>query len=95
MSPNRRETAATADELAANIELTGLGDEELAARCGFDVDRYRAAITVGRAQHPADVRRVRDAVEDAVVEAGREPVPYSKLTDAMRGAAEMWFGSRR
>lgn len=95
MSLNRRETKATAKEFAANIELSGLSEEELAAMCGFDIDRYRAAITVGHAQHPADVWRVRDTVEDAVVAAGRVPLPYSKLTDAMRDSAEMWFGYRR
>ena len=94
MSLNRREVATTG-ELAANVALTGLGEEELAARAGLDLARYRAALTVDGAGHPADVWRVRDTVEDAIVEAGRTPVPYSKLTDGARSSAQGWFGYGR
>lgn len=95
MSLNRREVAATAKELAANVALAGLSEEALAARAGLDLSRYRAALTVDGAEHPADVWRVRDTVEDAVLGAGRTPVPYSKLTDGARSSAERWFGYRR
>lgn len=40
---------------------------------------------------PASVWRVRDQLEDLVREAGREPVPYSVLTERARAAAGRWF----
>lgn len=45
--------------------------------------------------NPADVWLVRDTIEDAVREAGNTPLPHSRLTDSMHGAAALWFGYRR
>ena len=45
--------------------------------------------------NPADVWLERDAIEDAVREAGNTLLPYSRLTDSMREAAALWFGYRR
>lgn len=35
---------------------------------------------------------VRDALETAVREPGKEPVPYSSMTEANRKKAAVWFG---
>ena len=40
----------------------------------------------------ARVWMVRDALETAVREAGKETVPYSSMTEANRKKAAVWFG---
>jgi hypothetical protein len=94
MSLNAKQQAATAAELDANLRLSGLTVDGLAARTGLPTDRVRAALAVDGG-HPVDVWVLRDALEDAVVEAGGTPQPYSTLTEANRASAERWFGYRR
>lgn len=94
MSLTDRERAATAREIAANLELSGLTLDQLGELTGLGRARLEAALAVTQSRHPADVWLVRDAVEAAAKDAGSTPVPYSVLTDEMRGAAERWFGYR-
>jgi len=91
MSLNARETAATSRELHANLDLTGLTPAQVADELGVDEPTVRRALDMKRAD-PAFVWRLRDHLEAAVRARGLEPVPYSRLTDDMRGAAAMWFG---
>lgn len=95
MSLNRNERDVTARELADNLALTGLSQEQVRERTGLPPERFQSALDVSAVMDPADVWLVRDTIEDAVREAGRTPLPYSRLTDGMRRAAAMWFGYRR
>ncbi|MEV7213278.1 DUF2316 family protein [Kitasatospora cineracea] len=90
MSLNDGERARTAAELRANLELTGLPAEAVRAELGYGEREFERILGVAGAD-PVSVWRVRDRLEDLVREAGREPVPYSVLTERARVAAERWF----
>ncbi|GAA2096656.1 DUF2316 family protein [Kitasatospora saccharophila] len=94
MSLNDEERARTAAELRANLELTGLDADRAGAELGFDGGRLAQVLAVAGAD-PADVWLLRDHLEDLVRAAGREPVPYTVLTEEARAAAERWFPLRR
>lgn len=95
MSLNRFQKKQNSRELNANFELSGLTLEELADRTGFSTDRLEAALSVVRAYDPADCWLVRDVLEQAVIDAGKTPVPFTVLSEDKRSSAEMWFGYRR
>lgn len=95
MSLNRNERDVTARELADNLALTGLSQEQVRERTGLPPERFQSALDVSAVMDPADVWLVRDTIEDAVREEGKTPLPYSKLTDSMRRAAAAWFGYRQ
>ncbi len=91
MSLNADQRKRTTHELAENAALSGLTRAELIGRCGLTSPRFDSALRVGGA-NPADVWLLRDVLETAVRDAGRTPVAYSVLTEAMRSAAGAWFG---
>ncbi|WP_207306506.1 DUF2316 family protein [Glutamicibacter sp. M10] len=41
---------------------------------------------------PRDVWVERDTLENAIIAAGKSPVPYSKLHEEMRAAPGVWYG---
>ena len=90
MSLNRSERAATRDELRANLDLSGLTANEVAAGIGLEIERVRDALEVAGAR-PADVWLVRDYLDREVRAAGAVPKPYSSLTENMRASAQAWF----
>ncbi|MBU2664471.1 DUF2316 family protein [Actinoplanes bogorensis] len=93
MSLNEAERQRTKDELARNLELSGLSEVAAAAALGYAPDRLRDALSVDGAD-PVDVWEVRDFVERAVRESGREPVAFTVLTEDARVRAEGWFPLR-
>lgn len=95
MSLNRKECAAAAREIEANRELAGISTEELRELTGLSPARFAAAYSVDGDQDPCDVWLVRDAVVVAVRNAGLSPLPFSKMREDMRDAANMWFGYER
>ncbi|WP_282203791.1 DUF2316 family protein [Kitasatospora fiedleri] len=90
MSLNDEERVRTAAELRANLELTGVPTDAIRAELGYGEREFEKIMEVTGAD-PASVWRVRDHLEELVVAAGREPVPYSVLTEQARAAAERWF----
>lgn len=90
MSLNKREQAATSEELGVNLELSGLGVEGLQRDLGMDEERIEAALAVAGAD-PIDVWLVRDYLERLVVTRGATPRAYSVLTEAARLSALKWF----
>jgi len=94
VSLNRAEVARTADELAANLERSGLTREALAAALGFTASRLDATLRVKRSSDPVDVWQLRDTLEQAVRVAGADPVPFTVLTEASRQSARQWFALR-
>ncbi|QKW23239.1 DUF2316 family protein [Kitasatospora sp. NA04385] len=94
MSLNAEERARTAAELRANLELTGVDAERAGAELGFGGGQLAQVLGVAGAD-PEDVWLLRDHLEDLVRAAGREPVPYTVLTEEARAAAERWFPLRK
>ena len=90
MALNKRERAATSEELHANLDLAGLGIADLEKALGMDDERIEGALGVTGAD-PIDVWLVRDYLERAVIERGGKPRAFSVLTPAARVAAEKWF----
>ncbi|RPE29476.1 DUF2316 family protein [Kitasatospora cineracea] len=90
MSLHDGERARTAAELRAGLELTGIPAGVVREELGYGEREFERILGVTGAA-PSSVRRVRDQLEDLVREAGREPVPYSVLTERARAVAGRWF----
>lgn len=90
MSLNRRQQAATRDELAANLELAGVKPTDVAAALGLAEGRVEAALAVIEAR-PQDVWLVRDYLDRVIRSHGSTPRPYTSLSENMRAAAHAWF----
>jgi len=90
MALNKRERTATSDELRANLELSGLSENDLQLRLGLTDDQLEAVLEVTGAD-PVDVWLVRDYLERVIVERGAKPVPFTALTQSARASAERWF----
>lgn len=91
MSLTSTQKRQTATEFTANLGLSGLTRQELQAATGLPQDRFEAALAVENAD-PSDVWLIRDTLEKAVQDAGATLVPFSVLTETMRGPAAAWFG---
>jgi hypothetical protein len=90
MALNKRQRAATSDELRANLELSGLSENDVQLRLGFTDDQLDSALEVTGAD-PIDVWLVRDYFERVIVERGAKPVAFTVLTQAARASAEQWY----
>jgi hypothetical protein len=89
MALNKRERAATAAELAANLELSGLTEASLHRALGVTDEQIEAALDASG--DPVDVWLVRDYLDRIILDRGATPLPYSVLTPAARASAEKWF----
>ena len=93
MSLNRSELEQTRLELRQNLKLSGWSEQRIADALGIHAERVREALANAEPD-PADVWLVRDALDEAVRASGRDPAPYSRLTEESRPNAERWFGIR-
>jgi hypothetical protein len=89
MALSKKQRAATAEELRANFELSGISEDELQRALGIDGDRSDAAFEASGVD-VVDVWLVRDYLERIIVERGGTPVPFTVLTPAARASAEKW-----
>ncbi len=94
MSLNHDELRRTSVELQHNLRLSGLTEAEVAADLGLTPDRLRAVLRMSALESPAEAWLLRDYLEQAVRDAGGEPVPFTVLTERSRRMAEFWFGLR-
>lgn len=94
MSLNTEERRRTADELRANLALTGMTESHARSGTGLDEHEWREAMHVSSRSRPEDVWLVRDRLIALVRAAGREPVPFTVLTEGTRAAASVWFPLR-
>lgn len=92
MSLDSREREQNASELRANLELSGLTPAEIATALDFSSIRLDEALR--SSGDPVDVWLLRDYLEAAVRASGRDPVPFTILTEAARASARVWFDLR-
>ncbi|MDO9356734.1 MAG: DUF2316 family protein [Solirubrobacteraceae bacterium] len=86
---------ATSSELRANLALSGLTPATVERELGLSHEQFETLIDMTMQAKPHEVWLLRDFLELAVREAGREPAPYSVLTPEMREAARRWFSRSR
>ncbi|MBO1754394.1 DUF2316 family protein [Allobranchiibius sp. CTAmp26] len=91
MSLDAAETARTRRELRANFELSGLTTAEVAADLVLDPGALERLLDLSGRTDPADVWCLRDYLEQAVLDQGRTPVPFSVLDEPGRMRARTWF----
>lgn len=94
VSLNQQEMVITSSELQANLSLCGLSVEQVAADLVLAPDYVRSLLALSGAQDPADVWLLRDYLEQAVVDSGGTPRPFTVLTEDSRHLARRWFRLR-
>jgi hypothetical protein len=92
MSLNSGQRMSTSLELRSNFETAGLTEVQAAEALGITAAEFDAALNVTPESNPLVVWRLRDYLEAEVKRTGGCPVPYTVLTERMRGAAGSWFG---
>jgi len=94
MTLDAQQLRRTSEEHRANLALTGLTRDEVAADLGWAASRLDSALAPDGARDPVDSWELRDYLVRTVRDAGRAPVPFTVLTPANRLRARMWFGLR-
>ncbi|WP_326733729.1 DUF2316 family protein [Streptomyces sp. NBC_01022] len=94
MTLNTVERHRTGEEFAQNVARSGLAPHDVAADLAFTSERLRQTLDVDPASDPVDVWQLRDYLQQAVLDAGGTPVPYSVLNDRSRFKARLWFRLR-
>jgi hypothetical protein len=78
-----------------NLALSGLTRLQVATDLRFTPQRLRSTLDVDHANDLVDVWQLRDYLEQAVRDAGHQPVPYTVLSRRSRLKARLWFSSRK
>ncbi|WP_405009532.1 DUF2316 family protein [Kitasatospora sp. NBC_01539] len=94
MTLNAAERRRTSEELAQNLALSGLTPQQVAQDLHLTPRQLQAALDLDPAAGPVDVWYLRDHLEQAVRDAGREPVAHTVLTGEARLLATRWFPLR-
>ncbi len=79
MSLNAMERTQTSSELIKNYEISGLTKEIIQTNLGFSESRLENTFQVKGVEDPTDVWILKDYLEEAIIEQGKKPYPYSKL----------------
>ncbi|HWV76003.1 MAG TPA: DUF2316 family protein [Isoptericola sp.] len=91
MSLNIIQIRRTRTELKENFHRSGLTPDAIQADLGFSAERLDQALRLRRGTTGPDIWLLRDYLEQAVTDAGAEPVPYTVLTEESRSKARQWF----
>lgn len=94
MSLSTEQRHATAEELHANLRLAGVTQSHLCADTDLDEHEFREAMHVSSRSRPEHVWSIRDRLVVLVRAAGKQPVPFTVLTEGARAAASVWFPLR-
>jgi hypothetical protein len=94
MSLSTEQRRRTAEELHANLLLAGVTEAHLRHDTDLDDHEFREAMHVSTRSRPEHVWLLRDRLVVLVHAAGRQPVPFTVLTDDARAAASVWFPLR-
>ncbi len=79
MSLNILERKQTSAELYENYRISGLTREIIQADLHFSETQLENTFAVGSIENPVDVWKLRDYMEETILEQGKKPYPYSKL----------------
>lgn len=91
MSLNIIQIRRTRAELKENPHRSGLTPDVIQTDLGFTAERLDRALRLARGTTGPDIWLVRDYLEQAVTDAGAEPVGYTVLTEESRSKARQWF----
>jgi hypothetical protein len=94
MSLSTEQRHRTAEELHANLNLAGVTESHLRHDTDLDEHEFREAMHVSARSRPEHVWLLRDRLVVLVHAAGKQPVPFTVLTEDMRAAASVWFPLR-
>lgn len=94
MSLNTEQRHRTAAELHANLALAGVTEAHLRAGTDLDEREFREAMHVSSRSRPEHVWLLRDRLVVLVHANGKQPVPFTVLTEDMRAPASVWFPLR-
>ncbi len=81
MSLNTKQFEQTRIEMTKNFELSGLSPETIQADLGFNSQEFKNALEVLPRYSPTNVWKLRDYLEKKILEQGKNPVPFSVLTN--------------
>ena len=94
MSLSIEQRHRTATELHANLTLAGVTESHLRGDTDLDEHEFREAMHVSSRSRPEHVWLLRDRLVVLVHAHGKQPVPFTVLTEDMRAAASVWFPLR-
>lgn len=94
MSLNGKERARASLELQTSYQLAGLHRQDVVTDLGLSAEQLDAVLTVRPGVDPAQVWLLRDYLDQALRDHGREPAVHIVLTDAAREDAVRWFHLR-
>lgn len=87
MSLNGIERAQASQELLASHDLAALSRDDIQRDLGFTALQLERTLAVRPTYDPAHMWLLRDYLDRAVRERGRQPATHTVLTDAARAAA--------
>lgn len=91
MSLNTEQRHRTAAELHANLALAGVTEAHLRSGTDLDEHEFREAMHVSTRSRPEHVWLLRDRLVVLVHAAGKQPVPFTVLTETTRAPAATSF----
>jgi hypothetical protein len=94
MSLSTDQRRRTAEELRANLALAGVTETHLRAGTDLDAHEFREAMHVSPRSRPEHVWLLRDRLVVLVRANGKQPVPFTVLTEEKRAPASVWFPLR-
>ena len=81
MSLNARERKQSSCELKQNYIIAAVGDRHIQADLGIGPEELKRTLEIDRSADPTMVWRLRDYLEEKILQAGRKPCPYSVLIE--------------
>ncbi len=79
MSLNRMQKKQTSEELKKNYQISGLTPVEIQHGLGLDFRMIEETLKMSPNADPTNVWRLRDYMEEKIIEQGKKPFPYSVL----------------
>lgn len=79
MSLNRAQEKQTSEDLQKNYQISGLTPADIQRDLGLDFGQLEETLDMGPEADPTTVWRLRDYMEEKIIEQGKEPFPYSVL----------------
>lgn len=91
MSLDSAQRARTAAELRQHLEVSGLRVADVASWLGWAPADVESVLAMDGRTSPVDVWLLRDVLDTAVANSGRDAGGWTVMTDAARQQAQVWF----